>query len=228
MSGGARLSATPFGRLAVLDLPAEDDAAGLEELAAALSPEEQAHARGLPDPRRHTWVGGRVALRAALADIGVAAGPVLATERGAPVLPAGVLGSIAHKRSIAVALASLAPSGAPEALTIGVDVEIDLPPRFDISSRVLTPGELGRLAALPAAARPRAVVRAFAAKEAVYKALDPWLRRFVGFGEVEVDGADGRARFAPRAGEPAFEIDLHEVPLAGHLLVTARVQRRAG
>ena len=228
MSAGARLLATPFGRLAVLALPAEDDAAALERLAEALAPEERAHARGLAPARRHTWVGGRAALRAALADLGLAVGAILATPRGAPALPAGILGSIAHKRTIAVALAAPAAAAAPEDYTLGVDVELDRPPRVDISARVLTECERRRVDALAPAARPSAVLRAFTAKEAVYKALDPWLGRFVAFTEVEVHADDARARFAPRAGEPSFDIELHEEPLAGHLLVTARVQRRAG
>ena len=65
---------------------------------------------------------------------------------------------------------------------------------------------------------------AFATKEAIYKALDPWLGRYIAFGEVEIEGRG--ATLAPRAGEPAFTIELDEVPLAGHILVTARVQRR--
>jgi 4'-phosphopantetheinyl transferase EntD len=229
MSAGARLLATPFGRLAVLELPAEDDAAALERLAAALAPEELAHARGLAPARRHTWVGGRAALRAALADLGFAAGAILATPRGAPALPPGVLGSIAHKRTIAVALVALATPaapGGPEGVTLGVDVELDRPPRFDIAARVLTEGERRRVDDLAPDARPRAVLRAFAAKEAVYKALDPWLGRSVAFTEVEVD--EQSARLAARAGEPSFDIELHEEPLSGHLLVTARVHRRAG
>jgi 4'-phosphopantetheinyl transferase EntD len=226
MSAGARLLATPFGRLAVLELPAEDDAAALERLATALAPEEVAHARGLAPARRHTWVGGRAAMRAALADLGLAAGAILATPRGAPALPAGVLGSIAHKRTIAVALAALAPPAGPGGVTLGVDVELDRAPRVDISSRVLTEAERLRVDALAPDTRPRAVLRAFAAKEAVYKALDPWLGRSVAFTEVEVD--EQSARLAARAGEPSFDIELHEEPLSGHLLVTARVQRRAG
>ena len=173
-----------------------------------------------------TWVGGRVALRAALAELGLSWGatsPILATPRGAPALPAGVLGSIAHKRTIAVALAAFAPSGD---VTLGVDVEVDRAPRFDIAARVLTPAERLRVDALAAPARARAVLAAFAAKEAVYKALDPWLGRAIAFQEVELDGRT--ARLAPRVGEPSFEIELHEEPLAGHLLVTARVHRRAG
>ena len=217
---------TPHGRLVGVALPAEDDTAAVDALAGSLPPQEQAHARGLPPARRVTWVGGRVALRAALAELGVAAGPaagpILATPRGAPALPAGVMGSIAHKRTLAVALVA----AAADDVTLGVDVELDRAPRVDISARVLTVAERRRVAALAAPARAAAVLRAFAAKEAVYKAIDPWLRRHVGFDEVEVD--EHAARFVPRAGEPTFAIELRDEPLAGYVLVTARVQRRAG
>jgi enterobactin synthetase component D len=169
-----------------------------------------------------TWVGGRVALRTALADLGLSAAALLVTPRGGPTLPAGVAGSIAHKRTLAVALAAVAP----EDVTLGVDVELERAPRVDISERVLTPAERRRVDALAAPARDAAVLRAFAAKEAIYKALDPWLRRYVRFDEVEVD--EVTARFSPRPGEPAFAIELDDPPLAGHVLVTARVQRVAG
>jgi 4'-phosphopantetheinyl transferase EntD len=223
MSGAAaRVVATPFGHVAVVELPGEGDAPAVERLGAALLPEERAHARALAAPRRVTWLGGRVALRAALGELGVAAAPILATPRGAPLLPAGLAGSIAHKRTLAVALAARAPAG----VTLGVDVEVERPLRFDISTRVLTGAERSRVDALSPDVRARAVLAAFAAKEAVYKALDPWLGRSVAFGEVELDGRI--ARLAPRIGEPSFDIELHEEPLAGHLLVTARVQRRIG
>jgi 4'-phosphopantetheinyl transferase EntD len=231
-TAGARVIATPFGRLCAVEMPAEDDAAAVERLAESLPPEERAHARALVPARRLTWVGGRVALRAALAELGLASGatgpnaPILATPRGAPALPAGVIGSIAHKRTVAVALAALAHPDAAGDVTLGVDVELDRAPRFDISARVLTPAERRRVDVLAAPARARAVLAAFAAKEAVYKALDPWLGRTVAFQEVELDGRI--ARLAPRQGEPSFDIELHEEPLAGHVLLTARVQRRPG
>jgi 4'-phosphopantetheinyl transferase EntD len=229
VSAGAPVAfsrALAFGRAVGVALPAEDDAAALEALAASLTREEQAHARALPPPRRVTWVGGRVALRAALAELGLTAGPILATPRGAPALPAGVLGSIAHKRTLAVALAAVAPAPGAAEVGLGVDVELDRPPRVDISARVLTPAERRRVEALPEPSRARAVLVAFAAKEAVYKAIDPWLGRYVGFEEVELAGAS--ATFTPRAGEPSFAIALEEAPLDGHVLVTARVQRVAG
>jgi len=231
MSGGARVTTAAFGRLAVVELPgaeppAERDRAAVDRLAEALLPEERAHAQGFEASRRATWVGGRVALRAALGELGVTAAAILTTPRGAPVLPAGVAASVAHKRSIAVALA--AP--APDDVTLGIDVELERAPRFDISARVLSEAErrgLG-LDALAPAERTRAILTAFAAKEAIYKALDPWLRRYVSFLEVELAPGARTARFAPRAGEPSFDIELHAEPLPGHVLMTARVQRRVG
>jgi phosphopantetheine--protein transferase-like protein len=218
-----------FGRLVGVALPGDDDDAAVDALAAELPPEERAHARTLPPTRRVTWVGGRVALRAALADLGeVAPAPISSTPRGAPALPAGIAGSIAHKRTLAVALAARASGD----VTLGVDVEIERAPRVDISERVLTVDERRRVDTLAPPARAREVLALFAAKEAVYKALDPWLGRYVSFQEVELTRADEGALavvFAPRAGEPSFVLEVHEEDvLAGHVVMTARVHRRSG
>ena len=74
-------------------------------------------------------------------------------------------------------------------------------------------------------ARAREVLVAFAAKEAVYKALDPRLGRYIAFGEVEISrSAEGElgASFTPRAGEPSFVLELAEEPVAGFVVVVAR------
>jgi 4'-phosphopantetheinyl transferase EntD len=146
----------------------------------------------------------------------------MTTPRGAPALPPGASGSIAHKRTLAVALAAPA---VPD-VTLGVDVEVQRALRVDISERVLTLAERRRVDVLAAPARAAAVLRAFAAKEAIYKALDPWLCRHVAFAEVEVDERGGR--FTPRPGEPRFAIELWDEPFEAHVLVTARVQRLVG
>jgi len=120
-----------------------------------------------------TFAAGRRALCEALGET-VEIGR---SDRGAPIVPRGH-GSIAHKagpdRVVAVAIA------APH--LIGIDVERALPPRQPIESRILTPGELARLGA-----DRREVALVFAIKEAIYKAIDPVVRRYVGFTEVEVD-----------------------------------------
>jgi 4'-phosphopantetheinyl transferase EntD len=146
---------------------------------------------------------------------------VLADDRGAPQLPAGVAGSISHKESIAVALVARDPSA-----RVGVDVEADRARTLDISSKVLTPGELPEIAAYTGAERDREVLLRFSAKESIYKAIDPFVRRFVGFKEVSVsprpDGtAEVRDHLGPDSGR--FSIEVRWRRLHGLILTTARV-----
>ena len=133
---------------------------------------------------------------------------------------------MSHKRTMAVALCARETD--PRA-TIGVDVEDLRPLLTDIAPRVLTSDEL---AALPpqGPARDAAVLLAFSAKEAIYKALDPWVHRFVGFQEASVArSVDGSltARLALAAREGPFSVELHHAPVAdeeGLVLVAARVR----
>ena len=60
-------------------------------------------------PRRIAFTGGRLALRAAIAEVAPAPGavlPLLRTSRGAPAVPDGTVGSVSHKRRLAVAVAA--------------------------------------------------------------------------------------------------------------------------
>jgi phosphopantetheine--protein transferase-like protein len=176
-----------FGHIAVVDVPV----AG-----AALPAAEVAMMASFGDRRRATFTAGRVALRAALRAAGVSTDVVDAAiardDRGAPVLPAGVRGSVTHKDSIAGALVEVGGRG-----TVGIDVELDdgrdAKEVDDLARQVLTPREI---AALPASLplRRRRLFERFSLKEALYKAIDPWVRRYVGFKEVEVvDDADDDA-----------------------------------
>jgi 4'-phosphopantetheinyl transferase EntD len=115
---------------------------------------------------------GRAALRAVMDE------PELVVDnddRGAPVLPAGWVGSIAHKRDRAAALAAV-----DDGARVGVDLEHARAPRGPIEHRVLTERELAVIR------EPREVTLYFAIKEAIYKAVDPFVRRYVGFHEVEL------------------------------------------
>ncbi len=211
------------GRCVGVRLPTADLPAAIAALAdAGLLPEERALAHDLPVRRRVTWVGGRVALRLALAAAGIDAPAVLSDARGAPKLPPGISGSITHKDTLAAALV------AREARAhVGVDLELDVERSTDVSARVLADDEVEHLAALDAPARAREVLVRFSAKEAIYKALDPFVRRYVGFKEVSLvlrlDGtADVRARL--RTGEGPFAIDVRWRRFEGIVLATARVE----
>ena len=149
----------------------DDEAAALARL-----PElERARAAALSPNRRREFIAGRTALHLALGSDAA----ILSDDRGAPALPPGWVGSVSHKRELATAL--VAPAGTGH---IGVDLEHAAAPRTDIARRILTPREQ---AALPD--RGRAVTLRFSIKEAIYKAIDPYVRRYVGFTEVELDFA---------------------------------------
>lgn len=164
----------------------------------ALHPDERAFADTLAPLRRTTWVGGRLTLRAALASLGIRAETaILATPRGAPLLPAGVVGSISHKAGFAIAGVAFADDW-----TLGIDVEEPAPKHEAIARHVLTPREQGAVATLPRERRADAVLLRFSLKEAIYKAIDPWLGRLVGFTEIEVEPLDdGRVRITPALRE---------------------------
>jgi enterobactin synthetase component D len=212
-------AATAGSRADAADAPALVPAAVLAQLAAA----ERDHARSLAPARQVTWVGGRLALRAALSDLGVGAAAMLSDDRGAPLLPPGTVGSISHKAHLAVALA------APDSgWSVGIDLEdLKAPPRRDISKHVLTESERQAIASLDEPQRRHEVLTRFAAKEAIYKAVDRFVRRYVSFQEVTLRrSTDGKLHAAVsfRSGEGPFDVELAELPLPGFLIATARVR----
>jgi 4'-phosphopantetheinyl transferase EntD len=207
----------PHGRCVGVAIPADVDEA-------VLRAEERAFAAQLSEARRPTWTAGRVALRTALEDLVIDAGPLLATDRGAPRLPATAAGSISHKEALAVGLA------ARDSARLGIDLELVAPLRVDIARRVLAPEEQTAVAGLGPEARAREVLLRLSCKEAIYKALDPFVRRYVGFHEVTVEPqADGTASTTATLahGEGPFTIEVRwqpiDVGVTAYFLTTARI-----
>lgn len=103
---------------------------------------------------------------------------------GAPVWPAGIIGSMAHDSSIAVAAVGMrADVGA-----LGVDIEPAEPLPSELLDLVATPQEQLKLA--HDAYRGRLL---FVAKEAVYKAVYPLDRMFLEHHDVEINLAERKA-----------------------------------
>ncbi len=191
----------------VVIVPVDPAAAGLDDLPA----KERALAATWGAPRRATFCAGRLALRHALVAAGafddVADVPaVLRDDRGAPVVPgcppARLRASISHKDTHAAAVVHVVADEAPD-VRVGIDLELDhgqARARIDGIARQ-TLGDDER-ASLPDDddARRRAVLVRFSAKEALYKAIDPYLRRYVGFHEVGVVCAGAALAFACPAG----------------------------
>jgi 4'-phosphopantetheinyl transferase EntD len=219
--------ALPAGVCVAVSLPEQDDFA----TPAGLHPDEVAFVHASPAAQRRSFFGGRVALRAAMAALGAGAAdgaqPILSTPRGAPAMPPGFVGSVSHKRALAVAIVARAEP--TPLVTVGVDVEVARALRADIAPRVLTPGERAALSDLAGEARDAAVLLRFALKEAIYKALDPWVQRLVSFQEVEItaapDGGAWRAQLALARGEGPFSVALYDASRDGFVLVAAVVER---
>ncbi|MGC1166279.1 MAG: 4'-phosphopantetheinyl transferase superfamily protein [Solirubrobacterales bacterium] len=152
--------------------------AGDDEGAVALFPEEEAVVARAVERRRREFATGRACARRALKRLGGPAGPVLAGNRGEPVWPAGVVGSITHcrgYRGCAVAMAT-------EMAALGIDAEPHEPLPDGLVDKVAGPEEMGALTELAQAESAIAWDRLlFSAKESVYKAWYPLTERWLGF-----------------------------------------------
>ena len=199
--------ATPHGRAAIVELGDDE----IEAALAALPRAEREYAEQLSGARRRDLIAGRTAIHAILDG----SHAVLSNDRGAPIVPAGLSGSISHKLTRAAALIAPAEHG-----HVGVDLERKVPPKLDIASRILTANE-------PRAAGAE-LLRVFAIKEAIYKAIDPMVRRYVGFQEVElVVGVAGRVDVhIVDASKLPVVIEAWWTELPQHWLATARARPR--
>ncbi len=147
------------------------------------------------DKRRREFAAGRAAAHQAMRDLGLSPQPVVIAASRAPVWPAGLIGSITHTQSCAIA--SVATAGPLRAL--GIDVEEDTPLKDELQPAICSereqdwlkkqdsPGQMGKLI--------------FSAKEAAYKCQYAISQSFFGFDgmeleiEPDVDNLGGHGRF---------------------------------
>lgn len=227
----------------------------VEALGAGLPPEELALAAAFGVRRRQTFIMGRTVLRsafrAAFPEVpGVAEvlrNVIHRDDRGAPimVLPSTMAArvSITHKDDVVAALVRPMAStlgGATSSLGIDDSLGLDLEHRDGRSAvelerlarQVLRPEEL---ASLPSSrghsddernTYAAAVMARFSLKEAVYKAIDPHLRRYVGFLEVGVSPSDENSSVNSNVEEGhRWRVDLSDVDGAAPLEATGYVLR---
>lgn len=172
--------------------------------------------------RRREIVAGRLALRAALRAAGWDGDePLAALAGGGPCIPEAFTGSISHKDGLAVAIA-----GRGLGRTLGIDVEtLAGRERLGIAERVLRPEELDRWRA--GGGRWAELLWAFALKEAVYKALYPRVRRYVGFAEAEILG-DGQVLLHLAGGEGPFHVRSASFAEGDRLLAVVEISPEGG
>ncbi|GAA4896819.1 4'-phosphopantetheinyl transferase [Streptomyces coeruleoprunus] len=133
--------------------------------------------------RRREFTTVRWCARQALAGLGHGPVPILRGERGAPVWPDGIVGSMTHcdgYRAAAVAHAS-------EVRGIGLDAETHQPLPDGVLDLIALPAEQRHIAELsgtdPEVHWDRLL---FSIKESVYKAWFPLTRRWLGHEQAEI------------------------------------------
>lgn len=213
--------AVHFGHLAAIHLPDSKEPVP-EQVLERLDPAEREHALTLGGYRQVDWVGGRLALRAALERMDRPCPPLLVDSWGAPTVHETVAASISHKRTLAVGIVARSKHG-----SVGIDLEDLAPSRERIAPRVLLPEELAAVEALPPERRWTAIVLRFSMKEAIYKALHPYVRRYVDFKEALVTpDVDCTAQVELRLaeGEGPFRVEARYVWLPGRVLTLVRIR----
>ncbi|MDX3850037.1 4'-phosphopantetheinyl transferase family protein [Streptomyces sp. AK02-01A] len=205
--------------------PGVRSAEAFDDLAPApLFPEEAALMAGRRPRRQRQFATARACARRSLAELGLAPAPLLPGPGGAPLWPAGVVGSITHCDGYRAAVVARSA----EVTALGIDAEPALPLPRGVLALVASGPEREALERLsrerPGPSWDRLL---FSAKEAVYKAWFPSAGRWLGFADAEVRlGPAGTftARLHPADPPPrAYTRFAGRWLIRGELLVTAAV-----
>jgi 4'-phosphopantetheinyl transferase EntD len=139
--------------------------------------------------RVHEYSTGRALARGAMTALGLAPGAITRGAGREPCWPSGCIGSITHAHGLVAA----AVTRAGDLRGLGIDLELTGRLRPELHRKILTERERTE-AGGDVAIDPLTATLAFSAKESVYKAVNPIVRRFIGFQEVEVAfaGSGGR------------------------------------
>jgi 4'-phosphopantetheinyl transferase EntD len=129
-----------------------------------LHPEEERIVAGAAPKRRRDFALGRTCAHAALVRINRDAWPIMRADDGAPVWPAGIVGSITHTEGYAAAIVATAADFAG----LGVDAELVGGVTRELWPRLFDIGEQDFLMRHPDPARAATLL--FSAKEACHKA----------------------------------------------------------
>jgi 4'-phosphopantetheinyl transferase EntD len=150
----------------------------------ALLPAEMAAFAGSVLKVRRASGAARIVARTLLSRFGQAPSAIPKSTAGMPVWPEGIVGSLAHDATVAVA----AMAAQPGFQSVGIDIEPAEPLAPDLLDIVATATERERIQDDPLRGR-----LLFSIKEAVYKAVYPLDRTFLDHHDVEVSLVDGTA-----------------------------------
>jgi len=151
--------------------------------------EERTLGPAISTRRRTQFAQGRACAREALHTLGVAEPFTIGRGEGRqPLWPPGCVGSITHSHDRAAAAAA----HANQYLGIGIDLERVRMPSEGLLNRVCRPTERERLGTSGEDHLQLGFTALFAAKECVYKAVNPLTGIYLGFQDAEIEFTPAR------------------------------------
>ncbi|WP_374188772.1 4'-phosphopantetheinyl transferase family protein [Rhizobium rhizogenes] len=180
-----------------------------------LWPGEADHVSAAVTVRKSEYVAARSAARRAMGELGLPLGSIGRSNTGAPVWPAGVIGSLSHGAGDAIAVVG----SRSNVLTLGIDLEAAIPLPEDIASGVIMPEDQVEAANLRLHHPKSWQMVIFSAKEAFYKAYHQYTAEFVDFGAIFL-------RF--NLDEAGYSGDFHCIPRDDRLNSRGLLQHLSG
>ncbi|MDQ3933891.1 MAG: 4'-phosphopantetheinyl transferase superfamily protein [Actinomycetota bacterium] len=164
-----------------------EDLSGVE-----LFPEEERVVERAVEKRRREFVTARGCARLALERLGVEPVAIPSGERGEPVWPSGVVGSITH----CTGFRACAVARAEDVASVGIDAEVHEPLPAGVLEEVAFGPERAMVAGRGGGVCLDRLL--FCAKESIYKAWFPLAGRWLGFEDVELSIDTGGGTFRAR------------------------------
>jgi 4'-phosphopantetheinyl transferase EntD len=190
-------------------------------------PEEETLIDKAVKKRQREFRAGRHCARQALRRLAQPEQAILRDDNRAPVWPSGIIGSITHCRDMC--LAACANEG--ELVGLGVDAEPLLPLSQGVEKYIHSEYEQQFMKENPEL--PERLI--FSAKESLYKAFYPLMRRYFGFlsVELEIEPASGSIQYRPAtATEVVFpdrvKFDGRFLITENHLITSGYLTKRSG
>ncbi|MFD4366601.1 4'-phosphopantetheinyl transferase Npt [Rhodococcus sp. NPDC058521] len=162
-------------------------------------PQEEALIGRAVEKRRREFTTARHCARVAMNRLGVEQGPILRGERGSPVWPRGVVGSLTHCDGYRGAVLAYSM----QVRSLGIDAEPNAPLPDGVLPAVSLAREQEWLATTTTDTGVHWDRLLFCAKETTYKAWFPLTQRWLGFEDAHITFQEG-----PNGNSGTFRSDL--------------------